>query len=948
MCITAKTNQTQTQENNKQNQHSCSADSSDSEKNTRDFTGNHTPPPILTSSVLHQSYLDQACGNHDITPSTIFSSASTNQSKSLDDNGNDALRNVMNKNTYSSVVGDTQLQTSIVQQQNLEIPDLESNLNSNSHDNSHSLRANFVVHSMPAHSDSSRYKNTNLIAPGDRGTTAYANGNGNVSTGSNLQSHPDFQPRHHTSQAPRSTYSGLHGNIRDTHQSKGPAVVNSNGNVNIAGPPRNTYANNASRMLPSSQCPPASYQQIASHHQHQHQHQRQTNMHAERRQNVSPSTAPSSPHYRHSVSLTGQGNVASYAANTQSISHTPQRDPQSAYYHPTHEHITPGGRVRSSSISEQRGSRRSHASPMQSPSHNNWQHQNKHQSSRNAHYSSGRNMIPNSPGHHQRQQFSQGGGARSPPEVLKTLLRKKACLYEPCTSRAITLVTWLVARKLGLAKGYFSRQTLQAGVHAVVSKKIESGMITRTKVNRCMQIILNSCFYYIIPRPDGLEEDGGPFSKSFQESVVDDTHLLKSLLAPWDDLDILEADKVMYYEEEEGLEDDGGGGYQGTSRKSKTSKCKEENGKGKHLLSLVNKGKASQPKRAVLLCFHENVRSAEDILRCHNEFIRDAAISANLFLTSDEWRFFYTRKDDDSSQSITTADSNASVGACVYSSPMMRGAEGCDIPYLSFDIPSELSDSLAFNDTVPDTSGKNADVRGQMNSNELSKFRTTWCCKRYDHDATLCRFAHVNENKGWLRRDPTIYDYKDELCGFTATITNDDSVYKGCFVNACKNGLLCRSAHSQEEVDYHPVRYKNRKCTNKSRPCNLLDICPHSHPDSERHIHHPNRRRGDSIPNGKGVLRTSTAGPEEGETPKILGGSPVLYLSPAPMSKFDNAFQFAGFQSLFRRNCTVHFAHHAGVEGARYTLFADTCGIDEPLFKPSGEGGKGSFSLYSE
>ena len=82
---------------------------------------------------------------------------------------------------------------------------------------------------------------------------------------------------------------------------------------------------------------------------------------------------------------------------------------------------------------------------------------------------------------------------RSSSEILKTLLRKKACLYEPETSRAIAFVTWLVGRELALEYGYFSRQQLQSGVHACVAKKIDDGTITRTKVNRCMQIILNSC-----------------------------------------------------------------------------------------------------------------------------------------------------------------------------------------------------------------------------------------------------------------------------------------------------------------------------------------------------------------------------------------------------------------------------------------------------------------------
>eukprot|EP01083_Nonionella_stella_P186057 680240_1 len=175
----------------------------------------------------------------------------------------------------------------------------------------------------------------------------------------------------------------------------------------------------------------------------------------------------------------------------------------------------------------------------------------------------------------------------------------------------------------------------------------------------------------------------------------------------------------------------------------------------------------SQTKRVVLLCFNENVRSAEDVLRCHNDFIRDAAISSNLHLTSEEWRYFFSRKEDDCSLTSCTVESAASgVGAAstaasasaipTPSSPLTQGMEGGDIPYLSFDIPAEVSDCIDFKDSVlTESKNKNADVLGQMSSNELSKLRVSWCCKRYDHDSRLCRFAHVNENKGWLRRDPT-------------------------------------------------------------------------------------------------------------------------------------------------------------------------------------------------
>ena len=97
-------------------------------------------------------------------------------------------------------------------------------------------------------------------------------------------------------------------------------------------------------------------------------------------------------------------------------------------------------------------------------------------------------------------------------------------------------MTWLVGRELALEYGYFSRQHLQSGVHACVAEKIDSGTITRTKVNRCMQIILNSCFHYIIPRPDGSEENGEAFRDTFAADAVDDSDELQDLPVPWNDL----------------------------------------------------------------------------------------------------------------------------------------------------------------------------------------------------------------------------------------------------------------------------------------------------------------------------------------------------------------------------------------------------------------------------
>jgi hypothetical protein len=140
---------------------------------------------------------------------------------------------------------------------------------------------------------------------------------------------------------------------------------------------------------------------------------------------------------------------------------------------------------------------------------------------------------------------------RSSSEVLKTLLCRKACLYQPDHSRAVALVTWLVGEELGLKHVYFSCQQLQAGVHAYVTDKIDLGVITRTKVNRCMQIILNSCFHYIIPCPGGTEESGETFRSVFAKEVdespesFDAMILLDMLPQPWRKI-VVHRDEVLW------------------------------------------------------------------------------------------------------------------------------------------------------------------------------------------------------------------------------------------------------------------------------------------------------------------------------------------------------------------------------------------------------------------
>ena len=473
---------------------------------------------------------------------------------------------------------------------------------------------------------------------------------------------------------------------------------------------------------------------------------------------------------------------------------------------------------------------------------------------------------------------------RSSAEILKTLLRKKACLYEPDTSRAVALVTWLVGRELAIEYGFFSRQQLQSGVHACVASKIDGGIITRTKVNRCMQIILNSCFHYIIPRSDGTEEKGDYFREGFAKSVKDDTYLLRYLSRLWNDVTV-DRETVL----EASLHD-----IEETpsSKPSKASSTPKSSPK----LSSVDADKSPKKyvpehdhfenKRAVLLCFNENVRSAEDVFRCHNEFIRDTANAVHLQLTAQEWRQFFGRE--------------------AGNSPHLLGRVG---------IPMSMQDAPG-----------GPDLLGRMIPEEAGKFRTSWCTKRYDHDHELCGFAHVEINNGWLRRNPTRYPYQDEICQFVSISGNEQLGH--FYLNECPKGLMCDKAHSTEEMIYHPNRYKCNVCSSlysQSGACTLGDVCPHLHPqDSTRPPKKPSEmafgaRNGKKAEQPANVKATSA-------TPIA---SPVVYASPAPLSSFERQLMMPGLQNLYRRHSSVIRAHvrTSGKCTCCYNAFGDDLGI---------------------
>ena len=518
--------------------------------------------------------------------------------------------------------------------------------------------------------------------------------------------------------------------------------------------------------------------------------------------------------------------------------------------------------------------------------------------------------VPSSGAAHQQQsvhqQTTSPGPAshRSSSEVLKTLLRKKACLYEPDTSRSVALVTWLVGRELALEYGFFSRQQLQSGVHSCVASKIDSGIITRTKVNRCMQIILNSCFHYIIPRSDGTEESGESFRVVFANAVQNDFHLLQYLPEPWNDL-VVNREAVL--EACDADEDD-----ESTRHAKESSSTPKSSPRFSSVNASASANKAfekdadhhddHESKRSVLLCFNENVRSAEDVFRCHNEFIRDTANAAHLQLTAQEWRNFFGRE--------------------VSRAPHLWGSVG---------IPTLTGESNAGPARQPD-------LLGQMSREEAAKFRTSWCTKRYEHNHDLCGFAHAEVSGGWLRRNPTLYTHKDAMCPHVTPVTDKQVSPHPFFLNECPKGVMCENAHSTEEMLYHPNRYKTTVCRSlysRSGGCRLGDVCPHLHPpESTRPLKKSEgRSQGHRRKNSKDANAPGqSSGLHGGNKPpnaSAPSSAPVVYASPAPLSSFEQQLLLPGLRNLYRRHSAVVRAHvrSSGKCTASYRPFGDDWGI---------------------
>jgi hypothetical protein len=385
-----------------------------------------------------------------------------------------------------------------------------------------------------------------------------------------------------------------------------------------------------------------------------------------------------------------------------------------------------------------------------------------------------------------------------------------------------------------------------------------------------MQIILNSCFHYIIPKSDGSEESGNLFRQTFLQNAVNDEQLLQTLPPPWHNLSL---DNIN-------LEEGSIGAMDGSDDEASHQSPKNQ---GTHSSSASHAGESvDSGKRSVLLCFNENIRSAADVFRCHNEFIRDVAHAANLNLSIEDWKLFFS-------------------GSKMYKKRVLS---------------TEASAQWYFNFV----GGAANDGNEYMDQQGLSMFHTTWCAKRYDHDHSLCAFAHIEVNRGWLRRDPFIYKYKPVLCASIIPLLASGD----CFMNVCPKGVDCDHAHSREEIIYHPESYKKNPCKNAANTCPLRDICPYTHTNrshnyvdgsSHGYGRHGKRHHATSKKAGQ-----SSHSQQTGFT-RPPDGSPMLYIDPAPVSEFEESLQLPGLKALFRDFSTSIFDSLHKDKEREYWLF---------------------------
>ena len=105
-------------------------------------------------------------------------------------------------------------------------------------------------------------------------------------------------------------------------------------------------------------------------------------------------------------------------------------------------------------------------------------------------------------------------------------------------------------------------------------------------------------------------------------------------------------------------------------------------------------------------------------------------------------------------------------------------------------------------------------------------FKTVSCPFSLDHDKAMCDYYHNPQD---FRRNPKEYNYEPLECQYW--VKRDIITYEE---GGCPNHKQCKRCHGWKELEYHPLIYKTKKCSD-SRFCKKK-ICSYYHTIDEKRL----------------------------------------------------------------------------------------------------------------
>ncbi|CAD2101116.1 zinc finger protein, putative [Plasmodium vinckei lentum] len=124
-----------------------------------------------------------------------------------------------------------------------------------------------------------------------------------------------------------------------------------------------------------------------------------------------------------------------------------------------------------------------------------------------------------------------------------------------------------------------------------------------------------------------------------------------------------------------------------------------------------------------------------------------------------------------------------------------------------------------------------------LSEEDLSRFRTKQCKRLLNGGCNFgldrCQYSH---NEFWNRRCPFYLSDSSFIRYITVMCPNIETKSDGSINSVCLRGGECPFAHSTEEILYHPLFYKTKRCEDyKKGSCNTY-YCPYVHGLAETRV----------------------------------------------------------------------------------------------------------------